>query len=274
MSFERFRVQQSVEVDLGCLNLERWNSYKAKFEEYRINSTRKERLAEDLKQDSIDLYYKGIFSLCDALKNIADNYHSWAVVKLYYSVFYLLRCSLATQDIAFVKNKGIYTLKLEEGEKPIRRDKGDFYGERLAGDHKTTIATFIKVVGENDLLQTNTINGELVYLWLMKLRDRVNYRERCFYEPTPKYFFAEIFETKKLNDYVRIYVDDETYAYCFDPDHACLAVPLKVSLDVSEKLKFFAGENLLGDARMKVLKKMVEGARLNEIRRFASLISL
>ena len=146
--------------------------------------------------------------------------------------------------------------------------------DRISGDHKTTIATFVDLIGENDLLQTNTINGENVYVWLMKLRDRVNYRERCFHEPSPKYFYRDAFGKDKLNNFVRIYMNDEAYVYCFDPDHACLAMPIKVSLDVSEKFNRFAGENLLENEKLKVLDELTKNANLGGVNEFKKIINI
>lgn len=56
-------------------------------------------------------------------------------------------------------------------------------GEKVSGDHKTTIVTFISVFAETDILLTNTVNEKNVYDWLMNLRNQVNYRERAFTNP-------------------------------------------------------------------------------------------
>ena len=170
MSFNRYRVQSAVELDIGCNDLTKWKSYLHKFKDYEVTTTRREKLRVELKKDAADLYFKAIFSL---------GRHSWAVIKVYYSVFFLLRCSLATKNVAFLKNNGIYTLNLEEGEKPQRRDQGTHLGERVSGDHKTTTVTFMSVFSDTDML-TNTVNGKNVYDWLMELRNQVNYRERVY----------------------------------------------------------------------------------------------
>ena len=272
MNFNRHRVQQKVELELGCTDLAKWKSYKHLFEKFTVSQNRFDILSEELKKDALDIYFKGIFSLCDALHSISYGCHSWPVIKLYYSVFYFLRCFLASHNIAFLKNSGIYTLKIANGEIPIRRDLKKHKGERVSGDHKTTIFTYIDLIGEQDILQTNTINGLNVYEYLMEMRNHVTYRERSFKEPEFDHFFFEISNLKKLSYYILEYINDSSYAYCFDADHVCLSVPLKVAITTKDKLIKMIDTEWLSKDRCDVLRKLISNLSLKTERAFMQLI--
>lgn len=263
MNFDRFRTQVAIESELGCANLENWSSYKDKLEKLVVNTSLKERLLTELKLDASDIYFKAIFSITDAIFSLSQGRHSWSVVKLYYAVFYLLRCSMATQRYAFIKNNGIYTIKLDLGEIPIKRDKGKYRGKQIRGDHKTTIATYVSIVGENDILQTNTIDGQLVYDWLMELREQVNYRERTFQEPSHRHFHHTLFDKSKAINQIETYIKDESSVYCFDKDHCCLAVPLKLAMLTRNELVRFIDFEPFNDSQKIEIKKLLAASGLN-----------
>lgn len=268
MSFDRFRTQTAIELELGCSDVSKWKDYKSNFESFQVTTSRKEKLLIELKADACDLYFKAIFSIADALSNLYEGRHSWSVVKLYYSIFYLLRCIMATHGIAFVKNNGIYTIKFDIGESPIKRDKGTHMGQRISGDHKTTIATYIYLFKDNDILQTNTINGSVVYDWIMELRNQVNYRERAFQEPIHKYFYESIFDKNHFKTQVETYINDDTFVYCFDEDHCCLAAPLKLALLTKTKLATFVDFEPIEPEKIKEIERLLSTTGLTSSNEF------
>lgn len=271
MSFDRYRVQSAVELDIGCTDLTKWKSYLHKFKDYKVTESRKEQLLVELKKDTCDIYFKAIFSLADAINSLSHGRHSWAVIKLYYSVFFLLRCSLATRSIAFLKNNGIYTLSLEEDEKPKRRDTGTHMGERVSGDHKTTIVTFMSVFSDTDILLSNTVNGKNIYDWLMELRNQVNYRERAFTEPDNKYFFSILFDEARIKEQVEIYLNDDVPIYCFDEDHCALAAPLKLATIVRQQLFEFIDFEPIQSGKKHEIEKLISEAKLTQSEAFKTL---
>lgn len=271
MSFDRYRVQSAVELDIGCTDITKWKSYLDKFKAYELKESKKESLLEELKKDASDLYFKGVFSLADAINSLSHGRHSWAVIKVYYSVFFLLRCSLATKNIAFLKNKGIYTLKLETGERPCRRDTGIHMGERVSGDHKTTLVTFMSFYSGTDVLLSNSVNGTNVYEWLMELRNQVNYRERTFTEPENKYFFSSLFDSARIKDQVELYLNDDIPVYCFDEDHCALAAPLKLTSFVRSQLYDFIDFEPFSLEKKSEIEKLVFGVKLTQSEDFKKL---
>lgn len=271
MSFDRYRVQSAVELDIGCTDITKWNSYLQKFKEYELTESKKESLLEELKKDASDLYFKGVFSLADAINSLSHGRHSWAVIKVYYSVFFLLRCSLATKNVAFLKNNGIYTLNLERGERPCRRDVGKHMGEKISGDHKTTLVTFISLFSGTDILLSNSINGKNIYEWLMELRNQVNYRERVFTEPDNKYFYCSLFDSARIKDQIELYLNDDIPVYCFDEDHCALAAPLKLASLVRRQLYDFIDFEPFSSEKKNEIEKLVSEAKLTQSEVFKKL---
>jgi hypothetical protein len=89
---------------------------------------------------------------------------------------------------------------------------------------------FQDIFNLTDKLQTNQIAGENAYEWLMKRREEVNYKDREFHEPIAPDFWIDIsrhVSAGKLEDLVDIYINDIQFIYCFQDDHACLALPIK-----------------------------------------------
>lgn len=144
-------------------------------------------------------------------------------------------------------------------------------GEKVSGDHKTTIVTFISVFAETDILLTNTVNEKNVYDWLMNLRNQVNYRERAFTEPNHKYFFSTLFDKRRINDQIATYLNDEISIYCFDEDHCALAAPLKLATIVRQQLFDFIDFEPIETGKKAEIEKLVSEAQLTQLEAFKSL---
>ena len=234
MSFERHRVQVQIENLLGCPSKEAWPSFKDSLVNYSVNMDDEVILKAELLKDAEDIFFKGILSLCEAINNIYHGLHSWATVKLYYSVYYFLRCSLALKGYALVRCKRLYLLEISEGSRPTNKSN-----KKYNSDHSGTINYYKDLVGENDLLQTNTIDGVCVYDWLMEKREIVNYRQRIFCEPNYADFMNGIgsfCHSNNLETQLIKYIKDDLPIYCFDEDHACLALPIKRALLTKSEL--------------------------------------
>jgi len=221
-SFDRLRVQQECERLTGCVNLADWGNHKPAFEALTLTSNQVLMLAPYLIEDGRDLYYKGLLSLCEAIQSMSRHLFSWATVKAYYSIFYLLRSSLALKGYGIVRNKGLYLIPIQTGGTPIKK--------RYSNDHLCVINLYRDMYARSDILQSNSIDGTNPYEWMMDRRNQVNYRQRQFHDPEPPDFLRLIAEKIDSNDFdhlITSYVDDASYLYCFQPDDACLALPIR-----------------------------------------------
>lgn len=177
-----------------------------------------------LKNDSKHYFFKGVFSLIESLNSIENGLFSWATVKLYYSVFYLLRASLS------IKGVGLYRWGRDAFY--LGYDKAEF--QKMDGlhksDHKGVVYLQQKYYSTSDNLLQSSLEGQVPYYWLMDKREFVNYKHKTFKEPDAPEFWKKISETKTekdINYLIDLYLNDTTLSYCFDEDHSVLATPLQ-----------------------------------------------
>ncbi len=265
MNFNRFRVQVYIETAVGCSNLDNWHSYRPKLESYQVSHSDEDYIKDQLLKDGEDLYYKGITSLSEGIASVAMGRHSWSVVKFYYSVFYFLRSSLAAKGYALIKNQSQYLWEIRAGETPLKRSNS-----RYRNDHVGVINIFDDLVGENDLLSTNTIEGKPVYVWLMELRHQIHYRQRDFLEPgfIDEYQNAKVsIERSQYSKLLDRYYDDDTPIFCFDADHACIAAPLKRAMLTKGDL-IRNGVSCFSTEKLSSAKKLLETCISSDCRVF------
>lgn len=225
MSSRRFRVQEYFESALGCTQLQHWHSYRKRLEEYAIPRADVSTLRLKLLADGEDLFYKGLLSLGEGLTEVAEGRHSWASVKMYYSVFYFLRASLAARGYALIKNQSMYLVEINQGRLPQKK-----VGSGYRNDHLTVVSCNKDILGDSDMLLTNSIDDVDVYTWLMDTRNSIHYRQRQFLEPDHHENFAIIQEAVDRGAFSGLlseYYNDSVPIYCFDSDHASVAAPLK-----------------------------------------------
>jgi hypothetical protein len=238
MSSERFNVQIVIEHEIGCANPSDLAANKAHFkikiESLVVNENLSTRLREGATSDTSKTFFKAALSIVEAIDGISLGTHSWSIVKLYYSIFYLLRCKIATKNCYFFKCAGnIYSINESKGSKPILRSKGKFLGADIRGDHKTILATYITDFGAGDPLLSNKIgaDSEYVFQWIMGARENIHYRNPTFIEPDLGHFDAKLFSSQNLSFWIDKYYSEAVPIHCFLEDHACLATPLILMRD-------------------------------------------
>ena len=175
-------------------------------------------LANALRADAVDLYYSGWISFLDALNGIRKFFYTWATVKLYYSVFYSFRSSLALDDFcAFHVGRPHYIVLARPGETPVSCTD--------SGTHKVVLKSF-QDRNPNHLLVSQKIGLDEAVDWLIEKREIANYSNPRFTEPDSSQEFNFIISCgirKTLNTYL----GEKSSLYMFDPDHAIVAFPLR-----------------------------------------------
>ncbi len=230
ISFNRNRAQLRCESILNCNLPEQWHI--AEFKNLQLNASQAWLLSTDLIEDSKDLYFKGILSFFEAIKSINEGLFSWATVKIHYSIYYFLRCTLAANGIAIIRQKSLFYLKAIDGEKPVT--KGN---RKYNTDHSGTI-NYYNELFSSDILLSQTIDSINVYEWIMNRREQINYRERSFNEPDHSDFWDYIavqVKSGRLDKLVKDYHSDP-FILCFQEEHTMLAVPFKRALLTRDKL--------------------------------------
>ena len=278
MSFERFKFQEQIENLLGFNfysdSSNDWKSKKNELSNFSVSLNNQNVLEVALKTDALNIFYKGVYSICDGLFNLSHGYYSWSIVKFYYAIFYLLRCRLACRNVGFIKNYGIYTLKLKNNETPIKIDTNS----DRRGDHKATIYAFTSIVNESDdFFQTNNIIENdtfyVPYEWYMRQREQIQYQEATFLEPQNNRFPHEIFtDPTQLKSLLERYLSNSNSIESFLPNNALLALPINLLSLTMEELFSYQNKRL-SDEQINVLNNMLKPNRMNSISIFQKLFT-
>ncbi|MBF7982864.1 MULTISPECIES: hypothetical protein [Rahnella] len=272
MNFNRFQCQEFIETELGCTDYTQLSSYKHIFKDYSLRETKLDELRGKAKADAKDLYFKALITFLEATNGIKRGQSSWPIVKLYYSLFYSLRVFLLLSGNVILKNgtRDIYGLKISAGEKP---EKLNCTG--ISGDHKVTIKYFKELFSHSEKINTNNIDGQHVFDWIMSYRELVNYRINSFIEPqfgyevVPNLFIA----TSSYDDLVSRYLNHPDIIYCFLKDHSIYATPLLFLKKSHDFLKEnYGDEDILSEERCAASKSVIEQMDLKDSKVLKNLI--
>lgn len=253
MSFKRNDIQEFVEYDNGCLDKEKWPSYKANLIAWPISENNFSKLQRCKESDIISYFFKAAQTFIQAIDEIKNKRYAWSIIKLYYSSFYLLRCDILRSNYIMVRCGAFFYGKIEIGQSLIQ-----FRKKNIRGDHQFTIALAEKLYEEGEVFDPildNKIDDLTSYTWLLKNRERVNYQMKNFSDPYSDSItthFDSYFKESKISDLLMFYARNNDYSICFDVEHAILAIPFK-KLQVT--FKFIKGSLSLTD---KEYRKMVD----------------
>lgn len=221
MSSERLKTQVKFEDIVSGNDINVWSSLtKAQIKAFSLTAAHVSILDNSLRQDALDFYYKGLLSLYEGIIAVSNKGFSWATVKLYYSVYYFLRCSLCCHNIGFIrKERDAYHFENKLNASPIANGKPD---------HMAAIDLFKKYFFNTDFLQSNTLNNYNAYDWMRQQREHINYKNRTFFEPDIPPFWEAISvqcDSDGIDFWIRKYIEDDIYPFL--EDNAVLAVPIR-----------------------------------------------
>jgi hypothetical protein len=256
-SSDRHLVQLAIEEKIGCFGSEKLPLFVDKFEAFSVGSDNKTLIDDYLNQDMVSCFKKGALSLFQGISGLESGRKSWALIKLYYSIFYFLRASLAADGCAVVRCKSTYMLDTAIGSCPEKKT-----GNRFRSDHIAVASIFIDRFADRDILMTQNIEDKNVYEWMRDRREWINYRRRDFIDDDHKLLID--FESVSILAQVELFCTDTLPIYCFDPDFAALALPIKRALLTAAQvpgghlhlLDCFNQERLLGGKQLAVQKFM------------------
>ncbi|WP_156989868.1 hypothetical protein [Caproicibacter fermentans] len=224
ISFNRNRAQVLFERFIGVSSPEELKENRNNFKCHVLSSDEATLLKDALDKDAVDFFYNGILSFSEGIDAVFQKRFSWATVELYYSVYYLIRASLATKNIAILRCFSMYRLPARAGEKPYGTGN-----KKYNTTHEGTINHYQDVFSLSDKLLSNNIEDNDAYEWMMNAREIVNYRCTSFLEP----------DCLEIWDYFSQCVNDGTlattlsnlekdpYVMCFQEEYAVVAIPIK-----------------------------------------------
>ena len=197
-------------------------------------------LSNGLRADAGDFYYSGWVSFLDALQGINTGFYTWATVKLYYSVFYGFRASLAVDDVcAFHVNRSSFTVVARAGQSPISCTE--------RGTHKTVMKAFERR-NSGHALVSQQIDLEDAVDWMTEKRESANYQEARFREPNCGSSMEHLV-TNGLRRTLNAYLSETSLLHVFDPDHAIVAYPLRALQMIGNQLAAAGAIELSGEEK-------------------------
>lgn len=258
MNFNRLKCQLFIESELGCSDPANFGLFTEEFKAYKVEGSNVSRLSDACVADAQNFFYKSSISFLEATYGIVNKHSSWAIVKLYYSLFYSLRAYFLLNKCAIIKNGkgGLYLLKAESNERPEKINE--------KGDYKSTIKAFKKTFTEH-IINTNMVDGENVFDWIMSYRELVSYRIDTFLEPESGYDVIPSIpnDSNEYDILMSKYINDEYLIYCFDKNHSIYATPLYFIHDCSNIFREHGIENPLTVEQLTVIRNILRKLNLD-----------
>jgi hypothetical protein len=228
MSFERLAFQSWMEGHLGCRDLTRWESYRQKIEECLITTDSLPIAISALDHDATSLLHKGLLSFIGACNDLSLNNRSWAIVKLYYSLFYTIRARLCFRRHGLIRNKSWYHFDVNSSDSAAIRLNGK--RDRYRNDHECALHLYEDIFANSDILISNMVEGSAPFSWMMELRNIANYRLARF--PDPEFPLdltvkLGVVDASTLEKIIDDNISDSTHVLMFQPEYAWIAIPMK-----------------------------------------------
>jgi len=224
--FERLNSQSCIEQILGLNGPEDLKNNKKILDGFRIpDHSSLTTLSMASKADAAGFFYKGLYSLSECILGVSQERYSWSVIKSYYSVYYFLRCIFLLDEKVLVKNGSgtLYKIPLD-----LSGLSSKLSAQR--GEHPQVIDAFQKTFNGRFFFLSNEINGMPAIEWIKSQREHIQYRAWMFPDPKNLSFIAGE-EPENLDLWLESYINDALPIYCFDKDHACLALPIKCLIE-------------------------------------------
>lgn len=254
ISFNRNGSQVLFESFIGA-DPENLNEKKNEFKNHCLTRDEAELLKVELKKDSLDFFYNGILSFAEGIDASFQKRFSWATIELYYSLYYLIRASMASKGIAMLRCKSMYRLFAREGEKPYSKGNKNYNTT-----HEGTINHYKDLFGLSDRLLSNNIEDDDVYEWMMNAREIVNYRSASFSEPGCLEiweYFSKSIDEGRFTEILNL-LENDSYVMCFQEEYAVIAIPIKRLQQTIEDL--LSADLLSGfsEKRLNMIKKIMK----------------
>ena len=226
-------------------SLFRANNYAKKdLTTHFLTPTEAVSLEAALKNDASRYFYSTLVTFVSGVDSIKSNHYSWAAVKLYYSIFYTLRSWLAVNGrCLFYFEQSPFLLVSNALESPNRKN---------GPSHKILLTEFQNVFPSN-YFSTGQIGLVSAFEWIKSKREEVNYRTERFNDPAIPYYFSGL-RKQSVRRLLEEYVNNKSYQWEFDPDHALLAMPLKLIMELKAKLVLAGIETEFSNDELTFLK--------------------
>jgi hypothetical protein len=220
------------------------------------------QLNRHLIADSSGSLFSAAISLSQGIINIDQALSSWAVIKLYYSIFYSIRSYLMLDgNCIFYYKRRPYLIDTSTGAIP----------QKKAGTSHEVAFDLFKKLHNSHYILSQDIEAKEPFVWYKEKREHFNYKISKFPEPDlPS-------ETEHIHDYgIRKLcsecITDSKSIYPFLPDYAILGFPLLTFLHAVQHFRSVRSTNPFTADEISYLTKISKD-KSGPIRPFLSVIS-
>lgn len=223
IDFSRNRAQLFYENLIGAAPEDLITKHE-EFKNHVLTADEAALLRDNLNKDAIDFFYNGVLSFSEGIDAVFKKRFSWATIKLYYAIYYLIRATLASKEIAILRCRSMFRLTAKDGEKPYGTTN-----RKYNTTHEGTISHYRDKFTLSDRLLSNKIEDDDAYEWMMDAREIVNYRSVSFSEPNCLDiwdYFSHCVDDGKLGDALEE-LENDPYIMCFQEEYAVVAIPIK-----------------------------------------------
>lgn len=186
-----------------------------------------------LHEDLRAFYYKAVLSYIEGLAAVSRKNLTWATIKLYYSFYFGIRCSLLCRNIIMVRAaRHLYYVRLISREATYEKPSD-------MTDHGGAINVYSKYFQQSDIICLQKIEGVDAYKWLKNCREIVNYKDIEFHDPNITDLWIDIIEDindSSLAQVLAKYMEEKEH-YCSQSTTAVLAIPTIRMRDVANDIK-------------------------------------
>jgi hypothetical protein len=226
MSFKRNNIQEFIEDKCGCSDLTKWGSYQQNLIQLNLTSEDITLVNGYRTLDAISYWLKALCSYSQGLHGMYKGFSAWSIVKLYYSIFYCLRCELLLNSYLLVRNSALFKLNIKTDTQFSKYNSG-----KARGDHQLTIKLYSDLVANgtiSDVISSNTIDDDSPYTWMLKQRERVNYQMQNFPDPDIDPLLVKTVDAmhdSKLEELLNQMTNSSDNVMLFDKDYSMVAIP-------------------------------------------------
>lgn len=218
---KRLESQHYFEELLGCDDPKNLIYFQDNADTIQLNRTQADRLQQCCEQDATNFLFKGVMSLLSGVSEIEKGRQTWPVVQLYYANYYFLRSELLMRNRCIFRANRVFTVLCQNQQKIEKVNN-----KKSKNDHDLTIFFAQKYLIGVDVLLSQTVNGDIPYIWMQNKRNWYQYKKSIYIEHNDDGPFFS-FDHISLEDQINMFINDTDPYYCFDADYATLALPIK-----------------------------------------------
>lgn len=232
ISFEKRECQTRCEIEVRIQQGLPPDSNDFDFRNLEVTTSNVPVLSGACQADAVGFYYNALISYLEGFFQLMNKQYSWAIVKLYYAVYYCARAQMGFRKYAVIRHANdLYSIKMTVGEKAKR--------QRCRNDHNLIIGLYAEYFPSTYIL-SNKIDDVYYTEYMMNLREVTHYKQKAMKDPLWLEAFDELNKEIKSGKAVASVLNDclsNLDSYCFDEKYAYLVTTFVMLKETAQMYK-------------------------------------